>query len=733
MSPLTDDAANIELFVDALSPEVMPDDGQRAERAIRESVLLLKRAGFTRGDILLMTHRTGAGARNAAAEARTAGFRVSVLGLGTAEGGSYVDRRGQRQRTWLDVDGLRAAADAGDGRFVAASVDDSDLRALGVLRADRVEDAVASDRKRGALAIDEGFWLLPPLLLLALFAFRRGVLAVALLTLCLPWQVVRADEGTLWQRRDQVEHARLQQGVEAYRSGDYKSAMSHWADLPGADAAYNRGNALVRQGRYDEAIAEYDRALRLQPGMADAADNRHVAAVAREQRAQQQAQRKPDPSGGSSKDQGGQQGKDQQGKDQQGKDQQGKDQQGQGSAGQGSTGQGSAGQGSTGQGSAGQGSAGQGSAGQGSAGQRSAGQDRAGRQSPGGHPAVLARDRNTPEACTGRPDDAGADPRAGRVAPVQSAHAGGCRRAAPGRCRAARTHAACAGRDPASGPAGRSAAPRHGAQRRSRPRWATSGQRGLAAPRPRRPGRPAAREVQARRAPPSPRGRPLMRRASAHRAALASRLAAMALLCLALAWTTAAQAQVRAWLEPDRIALDETTELSIEIDGMTADGLPDLSMLSQDFRMLDQGVAQQVDLSNGQLNLRIIMRMRLQPRREGVLQVPILRVGNSTTPPLRLVVGPPKTPVPKVVAPDDPALNAQPLFLESKLDTPSPYVQQTVGYTVRLYYESGSLIDGRLDQDAPDGASLQQLGEDAQHTLRVKRPFLQGRWSAATS
>ncbi len=215
-----------------------------------------------------------------------------------------------------------------------------------------------------------------------------------------------------------------------------------------------------------------------------------------------------------------------------------------------------------------------------------------------------------------------------------------------------------------------------------------------------------------------------MRCVRPHGAALAGRLAGIALLlCLALAWTTAAQAQVRAWLDRDRIALDETTELSIEIDGMTADGLPDLSMLSQDFRILDQGVAQQVDLSNGQLNLRIIMRMRLQPRREGVLQVPILRVGSGTTPPLRLVVGPPKTPVPKVIAPDDPALAAQPLFLESKVDTPSPYVQQTVGYTVRLYYEAGSLIDGRLDQDAPDGASLQQLGEDAQHTLRVGDRF----------
>ena len=67
-----------------------------------------------------------------------------------------------------------------------------------------------------------------------------------------------------------------------------------------------------------------------------------------------------------------------------------------------------------------------------------------------------------------------------------------------------------------------------------------------------------------------------MRRARPHGAALAGRLAGIVLLlCLALAWTTAAQAQVRAWLDRDRIALDETTELSIEIDGMTADASAD--------------------------------------------------------------------------------------------------------------------------------------------------------------
>lgn len=282
VSPLTDDAANIELFVESLSPDVMPDDGHRPELAIRESALLLERAGLRRGDILLVTHRATSASRRAAAEARGDGFRVSVLGMGTPEGGPFLDRRGRESRSRLEPSGLRAVADAGGGRYVQASMDDADLRELAQSNDGDVGQADASGARRGALALDEGFWLLPPLLLLALFAFRRGVFVVALLAICLPWRMALADDGA---GAASMAHARLRDGVAAYRERDYAGALRAWKDLPSADAAYNRGNALARQGRYDDAIAEYDKALRLQPGMADAVENRRIVDDARKRRA----------------------------------------------------------------------------------------------------------------------------------------------------------------------------------------------------------------------------------------------------------------------------------------------------------------------------------------------------------------------------------------------------------------------------------------------------------------
>src|SRR3990170_8183458 len=51
VAPLTDDAANVALFLDALSPDIMPVDGSDPARAIELSAQLLKQAGFERGDI----------------------------------------------------------------------------------------------------------------------------------------------------------------------------------------------------------------------------------------------------------------------------------------------------------------------------------------------------------------------------------------------------------------------------------------------------------------------------------------------------------------------------------------------------------------------------------------------------------------------------------------------------------------------------------------------------------
>ncbi|MBB5883721.1 VWA domain-containing protein [Xanthomonas sp. LMG 8992] len=342
VAPLTDDAANIGLFLDALSPQVMPVAGQRTDLAIDWAAQLLRQAGFSRGDILVLSDRADAQAQQAAARAAGQGYHVSVLGLGTAQGAAYRDDQGRLAHAQLDAGALRALAAAGAGRYAALTPDDADLRALGVLRPQE-EDATAADESHGRVWLDQGYWLLPPLMLLALLAFRRrgsaAVLLLVLVPLAMPLPVhAQAPAvpqaqtpasgpvaGGWWERADQVRQQRLDAGVQAYRKGDFAAAQQQFEGIDSDAGWYNLGNALARQGRYDEAIDAYDKALKLHPQMADAIANRAAVEAARKRQSSQNSK-------------SGQQGKDGQqqksGQSQNGQQQNGQQQNGQQQSGQ---------------------------------------------------------------------------------------------------------------------------------------------------------------------------------------------------------------------------------------------------------------------------------------------------------------------------------------------------------------------------------------------------------------
>jgi hypothetical protein len=166
--------------------------------------------------------------------------------------------------------------------------------------------------------------------------------------------------------------------------------------------------------------------------------------------------------------------------------------------------------------------------------------------------------------------------------------------------------------------------------------------------------------------------------------------------------------QLRAWLDRDRIALGETATLNIEVDG-AFDQAPDYSPLLGDFRISGNTSSRSFESGSAGTHARTLFAIALQPRREGVLGIPGLRVGSQRTQPLSLTV---------TAATAIPARTGDTVFIESEADAQSLYVQQAVGYVVRLYY-SVPLVSGQLDQPAPDGASLQRVGEDVRYSREL--------------
>jgi Ca-activated chloride channel family protein len=126
---------------------------------------------------------------------------------------------------------------------------------------------------------------------LVLFAVALGIAGTAL-------ALASARNPDLWSSPDQradrlfragaVEDAAkayrdpYRRGVALYRAGNFKDAAAAFATVATPEAAFDRGNALVMQGKYADAIASYDRALSLQPGWTEAEENRAVAVVRRD-------------------------------------------------------------------------------------------------------------------------------------------------------------------------------------------------------------------------------------------------------------------------------------------------------------------------------------------------------------------------------------------------------------------------------------------------------------------
>lgn len=192
-------------------------------------------------------------------------------------------------------------------------------------------------------------------------------------------------------------------------------------------------------------------------------------------------------------------------------------------------------------------------------------------------------------------------------------------------------------------------------------------------------------------------------------------LACFALWMMLSTATAMAQVTIPAFELPhvrvdrDRIGIDESFTLTVELEMNRVSDRFDPTPLRDrgDFVVLRQDNSQEVRLVGGRKQLRIAYSFELAPQRTGRLTVPPLRVGDKWTRALVVTVLPPgeRTPPPQPPAGTE-------AFIESLIEDRTPYVQQSVGFTLRLYYDGNSLIDGALTQDPPQNADLFKIGED---------------------
>ena len=308
VSPLTDDRRTVINLLNALSPEMMPVLGSQPDNAIAQAHELLSNAGLSQGRILMVTdgiERISDVTRHA-----TRDIPVSILGVGTEQGApiplDFANQAGQVLRddqgrpviARLDIERLQTVAELCHGRYADLAISDADIRYLAATPLPGPAETVAIERQFDTWA-DIGYWFALALLPFALFAFRRGVLVCLVLAAGAAGPADANWWDDLWQRPDQQAVSALQQGeperaasllsypggpqnpqwrqwrgVANYRGDQFEDAERAFATDPSATGHYNRGNALARQGKIDQAIQAYDQALAVRPEHADAAFNK---------------------------------------------------------------------------------------------------------------------------------------------------------------------------------------------------------------------------------------------------------------------------------------------------------------------------------------------------------------------------------------------------------------------------------------------------------------------------
>ena len=179
---------------------------------------------------------------------------------------------------------------------------------------------------------------------------------------------------------------------------------------------------------------------------------------------------------------------------------------------------------------------------------------------------------------------------------------------------------------------------------------------------------------------------------------------ASSLILVLLLWLASGASlagELIASVDRNRLALGESLELTLESSDGTLFGRPDLSVLEPLFEVLDSRQVNRLTSVQGQTRVVIRWIISLQPRNQGFVVIPPLRVGEHESRPISLEV------LPRASA----SAAIAPIFIDASLDQEEVYVQAQALLTLRIYHSVSLYNDSSLSPLQLADARVETLGE----------------------
>lgn len=162
-------------------------------------------------------------------------------------------------------------------------------------------------------------------------------------------------------------------------------------------------------------------------------------------------------------------------------------------------------------------------------------------------------------------------------------------------------------------------------------------------------------------------------------------------LCFSLFLTFTAQAQtLTADVNRREVPEGETFMLILTYDGSEKD-TPDIGVLNDDFTIYSVGNSVRNQMINGNFSSERQWNLVLMPKSTGEITIPAIKLGSSESRPLTIKI----IKAGEAYSGDNlqngtPQPNQKPrFFIQGSIDTPNPFVQEQMNYTVTLYDAGG--------------------------------------------
>ncbi len=270
ISPISDDVNLLKNLLPQIVTNIVPDQGDRLDRAVNLAIERFHAAGYAHGNIIIFTSDVGQRfdlALDAIQKAALSNYKIYIV-----------------DASFSGNEKLQLLANKGNGFYI--SIKDTNFQPLidNIMKMN--DEQVKLSQNLRSTFVDYGYYLLILPLICTLIFFRRGVLFVFALLFAFDAHAafflndnqtaLRYFNNGNYEQAAQKFQDSVWKGVALFKADKLEDALKEFNKINSDVAFYNKGLTLAKLCKYEDAKRAFLQALKLNPSHQDAQYNLSV-------------------------------------------------------------------------------------------------------------------------------------------------------------------------------------------------------------------------------------------------------------------------------------------------------------------------------------------------------------------------------------------------------------------------------------------------------------------------